>query len=121
MFDPLKHPFFILVVVLLIAFWLAAWTGDSLRAKQQDQDEESRRDFLFIIGGTLTLLGLLIGFPSPWRSRGMDGPKEEHGAQEANAIGTEYIQADLLITTPWLLLEFSVDEKSRLTTSVSLT
>jgi hypothetical protein len=60
MFDPLNYPFLVLVVPL-IAFWFAAWIGDLLRAKYRDQDEESRRDFLFIIDGTLTLLGLLIG------------------------------------------------------------
>jgi hypothetical protein len=94
MFDPLNYPFLVLVVPL-VAFWFAAWIGDSFRAKHEDRDEESRRDFLFIIGGTLTLLGLLIGFSFSMAVNRYD-QRKNYEAQEANAIGAEYIRADLL-------------------------
>lgn len=94
MFEPLNYPFLILVV-LLIAFWIAGRIGDSLRVSPQDQGEESHGDFLFIIGGTLTLLGLLIGFSFSMAVNRYD-QRRSYEAQEANAIGAEYLRTDLL-------------------------
>lgn len=94
MFDPLNYPFLILVA-LFIVFWFAGWIGDSLRVRPQDQGEESRSGFLFIIGGTLTLLGLLVGFSFSMAVNRYD-QRKNYEAREANAIGGEYIRADLL-------------------------
>jgi len=92
MFNPLNYPFLILVGPLL-AFWLAAQIGDFFRGRQQKGDHHE--DFLFVIGGTLTLLGLLIGFSFSMAVNRYD-QRKNYEAQEANAIGTAYFRADLL-------------------------
>jgi hypothetical protein len=92
--NPLNYPFFILAVSLLI-FWISARIGASFRVKQSEAQTEDHEDFTFILGATLTLLGLIIGFTFSMAVTRYDQRKyfEE---QEANAIGTEYIRADLL-------------------------
>jgi len=92
MFNPLNYPFLVLVV-LLLTFWLAARIGDLLRAGRKNDD--IHEDFLFVIGGTLTLLGLLIGFSFSMAVNRYD-QRKNYEAQEANAIGSAYNRADLL-------------------------
>ena len=69
--------------------------GSTLRDRQLDQKKDVRDDFLFILGGTLTLLGLIIGFTFSMAVSRYD-QRKYYEEQEANAIGTEYIRADLL-------------------------
>ena len=57
--------------------------------------EEERDDFGIILSATLTLLGLLIGFSFSMAISRYDQRKNYEEA-EANAIGTEYVRADLL-------------------------
>ena len=92
MFNPLNYPFLVLVL-LLLTFWSAARIGDLLRARRKNED--NHEDFLFVIGGTLTLLGLLIGFSFSMAVNRYD-QRKNYEAQEANAIGTAYNRADLL-------------------------
>jgi hypothetical protein len=96
MLDPLNYPFLILAVSLFI-FWISARIGASFRARQSDTQADDHEDFTFILGATLTLLGLIIGFTFSMAVTRYDQRKyfEE---QEANAIGTEYVRADLLPT-----------------------
>ena len=54
-----------------------------------------REDFGFILAATLTLLGLIIGFSFSMATSRYDQRKNYEEA-EANAIGTEYVRADLL-------------------------
>ena len=54
-----------------------------------------REDFGIILGATLTLLALLIGFRFSMAITRYDQRKNYEEA-EANAIGTEYVRADLL-------------------------
>ena len=82
--------FVITVVALLAAGWLGAW----LRRKTS-LDEKQREDFSLILASALTLLGLLIGFSFSMASSRYDQRKNLEEA-EANAIGTEYMRADLL-------------------------
>ncbi|HEY2875119.1 MAG TPA: hypothetical protein VGJ56_24550 [Reyranella sp.] len=82
--------FVITLVVLLGAGMLGAW----LR-RRTDLDEKQRDDFSLILASTLTLLGLLIGFSFSMASSRYDQRKNLEEA-EANAIGTEYVRADLL-------------------------
>lgn len=82
--------FLVTVVVLLGAGWLGTW----LRRKAS-LDEKHRDDFSLILASTLTLLGLLIGFTFSMASGRYDQRKNLEEA-EANAIGTEYVRADLL-------------------------
>ena len=74
---------------------LAAAVGDILRSKVYPLVEEERDDFGMILGATLTLLGLLIGFSFSMAISRYDQRKNYEEA-EANAIGTEYLRADLL-------------------------
>ena len=72
--------------------------GYSLLRKQQALDEELREDFGRILAGMLTLLALLIGFSFSMAISRYDLRKTYEEA-EANAIGTEYVRADLLPAT----------------------
>jgi hypothetical protein len=74
---------------------LAAGVGDILRSRVYPLVEEERDDFGIIVGATLTLLGLLIGFSFSMAINRYDQRKNYEEA-EANAIGTEYLRADLL-------------------------
>jgi hypothetical protein len=94
MLNPLDYPFLILVVSLLV-FWIAAWVGSALRARQSDRQTDDHEDFAFVLGGTLTLLGLIIGFTFSMAVNRYD-QRKNYEEQEANAIGTEYVRADLL-------------------------
>ncbi len=86
----------ILVFALcFLALWLAAWIGWSILKKRSTLDEELRQDFGFILAATLTLLGLIIGFSFSMATSRYD-LRKTHEEAEANAIGTEYVRADLL-------------------------
>src|SRR5438876_8029952 len=74
---------------------LAAAVGDIVRSKIHPLVEEERDDFGIILSATLTLLGLLIGFTFCMAISRHDQRKNYEEA-EANAIGTEYVRADLL-------------------------
>src|SRR5882672_6769155 len=54
-----------------------------------------RPDFSVILAASLTLLGLIIGFSFSMATARYDMRKTYEEA-EANAIGTEYVRADLL-------------------------
>ena len=94
MFNPLNHPFLILAVSL-VAFWIAARIGAFLHARQKNPDENTFDDFKLVLGATLTLLGLIVGFTFSMAVSRYD-QRENLEEQEANAIGTEYTRADLL-------------------------
>ena len=83
---------FALSFVVLV---LAVTIGDTLRSWVSPLKEEDRQDFSVILGATLTLLGLLIGFSFSMATSRYDQRKNYEEA-EANAIGTEYVRADLL-------------------------
>src|SRR3954464_8201832 len=87
------HPLTIFLVTL-VALLLAAWIGSWLR-RRHDLNERQREDFSLILTATLTLLGLLIGFSFSMAASRHDQRKNLEEA-EANAIGTEYLRADLL-------------------------
>ena len=87
------HPSAILVLSFL-GLWAATAIGAMLK-KRRPLDEGLRTDFNVILGATLTLLGLLIGFSFSMASTRYDQRKTYEEA-EANAIGTEYLRADLL-------------------------
>jgi hypothetical protein len=85
----------ILVFVLsLFALRLSARIGASFR-KKRNLEEDEREDFGVVLAATLTLLGLIIGFSFSMAISRYDQRKNYEEA-EANAIGTEYIRADLL-------------------------
>jgi len=87
----------IVFIVSLIAQWLAAYVGDfSGRGRPIRTDE--REDLDIVEAATLTLLALIIGFSFSMAVTRYDLRKNYEEA-EANAIGTEYVRADLLPTT----------------------
>jgi hypothetical protein len=78
------------------ALWLASVTGSRLRRRKPDaEDEQSEDDLGIILGATLTLLALIIGFSISMASSRYDQRKNLEEA-EANAIGTEMLRADIL-------------------------
>jgi hypothetical protein len=86
--------------LLLFAFsffvlWLSVRIGASFLRRQRKLDENIREDFGVILAATLTLLGLIIGFSFSMAISRYDQRKNYEEA-EANAIGTEYVRADLL-------------------------
>jgi hypothetical protein len=87
-------PVFVLAVCFP-TFWLSAWIGVSMRRGKRDLKEGAHDDFAFVLGATLTLLGLIIGFTFSMATGRYD-QRKNYEEEEANAIGTEYVRADLL-------------------------
>jgi len=90
--NPFVSPKLVFVITF-VALWLAAWVG--VRLRRDELKEEDRPDFNLVVGATLTLLGLIIGFSFSMALERYDLRKSYEEA-EANAIGTEYVRADLL-------------------------
>lgn len=80
---------------ILIAQGLAAYLGDLFRRKARPLKHEDRPDYDVLRTAALTLLGLIIGFSFAMAVSRYDQRKNLEEA-EANAIGTEYLRADLL-------------------------
>jgi hypothetical protein len=83
------------LVLSFVLLFLAAQVGDFLRNRVLPLNEEVRGDFGVVLGATLTLLALLVGFSFSMAVSRYDQRKNYEEA-EANAIGTEYVRADLL-------------------------
>ena len=94
MFNPLDYPFLILLLSLAV-FWTSTSIGAWLRKRTHQLPEDAHEDFAFVLGATLTLLGLIIGFTFSMAVSRYD-QRKNYEEQEANAIGTEYVRADLL-------------------------
>jgi hypothetical protein len=87
-------PLFILVLSFLL-LWLAGRIGTWFRKRSQKADEAASADAGLILGATLTLLGLIIGFTFSMSISRYEERKTLE-AHEANAIGTEYVRGDVL-------------------------
>jgi hypothetical protein len=87
-------PLLVLFLSFLLLF-IAAQLGDQLHKRVLPLKAEERGDYGVVLGATLTLLGLLIGFTFSMAVSRYDQRKNYEEA-EANAIGTEYVRADLL-------------------------
>jgi hypothetical protein len=74
--------------------FLAAHIGDQIRKRFVPLQDDERNDYGVVLGATLTLLGLLIGFSFSMAVSRYHQRKDYEEA-EANAIGTEYVRADL--------------------------
>ncbi|MFM0220558.1 bestrophin-like domain [Paraburkholderia dipogonis] len=83
---------FILSFVLL---WLSARIGAALLRRFRKIEDEAREDFGVIQAATLTLLALIIGFTFSM-AVGRYDQRKNYEEEEANAIGTEYVRAELL-------------------------
>ncbi|MBS1800626.1 MAG: hypothetical protein JSS95_12475 [Acidobacteria bacterium] len=85
----------LIFALAFITLWLAAWVGAKLGARWHNVTEDLRTDYGVVLGASLTLLGLIIGFTFSMAIGRYDQRKNYEEA-EANAIGTEYVRADLL-------------------------
>ena len=85
MFFLLDHPSLVFAACVT-TFWIAVWIGSRF---QKDIRFEA------ILAGVVTLLALIIGFTFSMAVSRYDQRKNYEEA-EANAIGTEYVRADLL-------------------------
>jgi hypothetical protein len=94
MIHIMNYPLLVLVIAGAL-FWGAAMSGAALSKRRQGLKDESRDDFNVILGATLTLLGLIIGFTFSMAVSRYD-QRKNYEEEEANAIGTEYLRADLL-------------------------
>jgi len=92
--DLIYRPLLLLPVSFLV-LWLAAWLGAFGFKRLKDHVAELRDDFNVVQGATLTLLGLIIGFTFSMALTRYD-QRKTYEEDEAKAIGTEYVRADLL-------------------------
>jgi hypothetical protein len=81
--------------VSLAVLWLATWVGGSIFGRRRGLDERSRADYSSLTGAILTLLALIIGFSFSMAVARYDQRKSFEEA-EANAIGTEFVRAEVL-------------------------
>ncbi len=94
MYDLLDKPAHLFVLVF-IALCLSVVVGALLRRRRRDLHRDTHEYYTIILGGALTLLALIIGFSFSMAANRYDQRKNYEEA-EANAIGTEYLRADLL-------------------------
>lgn len=80
------------LAILFLAAGIGRWLRKKVKVLFADGDME---DFKFVLGGTLTLLGLIIGFTFSMAISRYD-LRKNYEEQEANAIGTEFVRAGLL-------------------------
>ena len=71
------------------------WFGNAVLSKYRSKDTETSTDLGIIQSATLTLLGLIIGFTFSMAIARYD-LRQTYEEAEANAIGTEFLRADLL-------------------------
>src|SRR5271169_6095393 len=94
MSTALDSPLVVFAVSLVVQ-WLSAYLGYFLRRERQSLSKEAHDDFDTVQTASLTLLALIIGFSFSMAVTRYD-QRKNHEEAEANAIGTEYLRADLL-------------------------
>ena len=94
MYDLLDNPE-IVFVLSFFTLWLSVWIGATYLRRRRKLEENVHKDLGVILAATLTMLGLIIGFSFSMATNRYDQRKNYEEA-EANAIGTEYLRADLL-------------------------
>ena len=85
----------IVFALALFVLWLSARIGSSFLKRRLSLKEGVREDFSLILAATLTMLGLIIGFSFSMAISRYE-QRKNYEEEEANAIGTEYVRADLL-------------------------
>jgi hypothetical protein len=78
-----------------IVLWMSALVGAGVLKRLRPLEKDEQADFGVVQAANLTLLGLLIGFTFSMAISRYEQRKSLEEA-EANAIGTEYVRADLL-------------------------
>jgi hypothetical protein len=82
-------------VLSLVVFWLCAQVGAALRRTQEARGGTAPEAFGIVLTASLTLLGLIVGFTFSMAVSRYD-QRKNYEAEEANAIGTEYVRTGLL-------------------------
>ena len=85
----------IVFALALFVLWLSARIGCSFLKRRLSLEEGVHEDFSVILAATLTLLVLIIGFSFSMAISRYE-QRKNYEEEEANAIGTEYLRADLL-------------------------
>jgi hypothetical protein len=94
MSNPTNYPLLVFVLSFFV-LWLSAGIGASFLRRRRKPEEDIHEDFGVILAATLTILGLIIAFTFSMAISRYD-QRKNYEAEEANAIGTEYLRADLL-------------------------
>lgn len=82
-------------VVSLVVLALSALIGSILASKLRLVKDDEWEDLGLVVNASLTLLALIIGFSFAMAVSRYD-QRKNYEEEEANAIGTEYVRADLL-------------------------
>src|SRR5215469_8998621 len=83
--------------VAVVTLWLSAWVGAHAFRRSQGAEDAAADYYRIILGATLTLLSLVIGFSFSMAISHYD-QRKSYESGEANAIRTAYLRADLLPT-----------------------
>ncbi len=89
----LNHPGILAVLSFLVMFGAAHIGARVLQLRRLASKEVEQ--FNLVLGATLTLLGLIVGFAFSM-AVGRYDQRKNYEEEEANAIGTEYVRAQLL-------------------------
>src|SRR3984893_1050958 len=92
--ENLTHYPVLVFAAAFVSLSLASETGAWLRRRYSGASDERNEALSVILGATLTLLALIIGFSFSMATNRYDQRKNFEEA-EANAIGTEILRADL--------------------------
>jgi hypothetical protein len=90
----LDHPV-VLFGVFFVLLWVASRLGAACGKHLPQIPTADPEHFNLVLGATLTLLGLIIGFTFSM-AVGRYDQRKNYEEEEANAIGTEYLRLDLL-------------------------
>jgi hypothetical protein len=90
----IDDPLFVFAIAFVLQS-VAVYAGDLLRKRTTQLRQDERHDFDTVRATTMTLLALIIGFSFSMAVSRYDQRRTLEEA-EANAIGTEYLRADLL-------------------------
>ena len=93
--ETLTHYPVLVFALAFVSLSLASAAGAWMRERYPRISDEQKDDLSVILGATLTLLALIIGFSFSMATNRYDQRKNFEEA-EANAIGTEILRADLV-------------------------
>lgn len=103
-----NHPR-VLCFICLIGMWLMALLGVWVRTHFHVPEREDKDNLALVVSATLTLLGLIIGFTFSLATARYD-QRRLFEEQEANAIGTEYLRAELFPAADSVQIQHLLDE-----------
>jgi hypothetical protein len=92
--NPTEYPLLVFVLSFFV-LWLSARIGASFLRRRRKSGEDIHEDLGVILAATLTMLALIIAFTFSMAISRYD-QRKNYEEEEANAIGTEYMRADLL-------------------------